>query len=327
MQINGKFFHEVATIEKITIADSFVVRQNKLGSGNGEAKLYIGNDSETLRAFYGNRGFISKCFFLKSDLIKFLNDLRSEYKSPQLPYQNKSALPNLFDVRLDYLNTLRDQLIFYSIEDQNQIAGPRVYVNSNDDYYQLLRELPLPDLCYLSIRKLSADDGETLFYTRLFTDYRDSFGETTHPSIIQEEDTLIEENTNLSIDERLQTVRARVGQGKYRKKLLEECPFCPVTLVSDDRLLIASHIKPWAVSSLSEKTDPKNGFMFTPTIDYLFDQGFITFEDDKKIIVSPWISSSTVSRLNLRPNSTISLLPISGREGYLAYHREAIFKR
>jgi putative restriction endonuclease len=29
----------VDTKEKITIADSFVVRQNKIGGGNGEAKL------------------------------------------------------------------------------------------------------------------------------------------------------------------------------------------------------------------------------------------------------------------------------------------------
>ncbi|CAC9643978.1 hypothetical protein [bacterium endosymbiont of Bathymodiolus sp. 5 South] len=28
--------------EKITIADSFVVRANKIGLGNGEAKLYVG---------------------------------------------------------------------------------------------------------------------------------------------------------------------------------------------------------------------------------------------------------------------------------------------
>lgn len=42
--------------------------------------------------------------------------------------------------------------------------------------------------------------------------------------------------------------------------------------VSDDRLLIASHIKPWAASDEKEKIDPKNGFMFTPTFDFLFDR-------------------------------------------------------
>ena len=42
--------------------------------------------------------------------------------------------------------------------------------------------------------------------------------------------------------------KGRNGQQKYREKLLEQCPFCPFTMVADDRLLIASHIKPWAVA-------------------------------------------------------------------------------
>jgi len=34
-------FKVLDTKEKITIADSFVVRQNKIGGGNGEAKLLL----------------------------------------------------------------------------------------------------------------------------------------------------------------------------------------------------------------------------------------------------------------------------------------------
>lgn len=326
MLINHKEFHEVANVEKITIADSFVVRSNKLGGGNGEAKLYIGNDTNELRDFYGARGFKLKCFFLKSDLIKFLNDLKSEYTNPQLPYQNKGKLPTLFSDRLLKLTKLPD-IIYYSISDQDHLNPPRVYVNSTDTNYRLLRELALPDLSYLSIRKLVADDGEILLYTRLFNDYLDSFGQSTHPVEILAEQKLVEENPNLSIEQKLQLVKARVGQGRYRKNLLEECPFCPITNVSDDRLLIASHIKPWSVSNQQEKIDPKNGFMFTPTIDYLFDQGFITFETDKKLIVSPWISSTTISRLNLKPKSIVTNLPIAGREQYLVYHRDIVFKQ
>jgi len=189
-----------------------------------------------------------------------------------------------------------------------------------------LRELSLPNLSYLSLRKLSSNDGEIIFYTRLFNDYLDSFGQTEHPADLLSEEKLLEADSTLSEEEKIQTVRARIGQGKYRKRLLEECPFCPITLVTDDRLLIASHIKPWAHSDQFEKTDPKNGFMFTPTIDYLFDQGFITFEEDKRMIVSPWLSNATVTRLNLKPKSSYPMLPIENREKYLVYHRENIFK-
>ena len=74
MLINQTECFEVDTVEKITIADSFVVRSNKLGSGNGEAKLYIGNDDNKLRVFYGPKGFTIKCFFLRDDLIKLVRD-------------------------------------------------------------------------------------------------------------------------------------------------------------------------------------------------------------------------------------------------------------
>jgi hypothetical protein len=103
---------------------------------------------------------------------------------------------------------------------------------------------------------------------------------------------------------------ARVGQGKYRKGLLEECPFCPITMVTDDRLLIASHIKPWVASDEDEKLDAKNGFMFTPTYDFLFDRGFITFTDDKKMQISPWLSKVTCSKLNISQDKKYPMLPV-----------------
>ena len=221
MLIEKKEFHEVDTVEKITIADSFVVRANKLGTGNGEAKLYVGNENASVRNFFGTKGFTCRCFFLKSDLIKFLTDLKSEYKNPQLPYQQKNNLPILFAHRLSKLNKL-PEIIFYTITEQTQIDGERVYVNSNDANYQLLRELPLPNLGYLSIRKLASVNGELLFYTRLFIDYLDSFGQTIHPIELILEEQLVQNDATLNPEEKFQISRARIGQGKYRKKLLED---------------------------------------------------------------------------------------------------------
>jgi predicted restriction endonuclease len=66
--------------------------------------------------------------------------------------------------------------------------------------------------------------------------------------------------------------------------------------------------------------------MLTPTFDYLFDRGFISFSNDKKMIVSPWISNMTYSKLNITPNKKYLHLPIDGRECYLDYHRQNIFK-
>lgn len=121
--------------------------------------------------------------------------------------------------------------------------------------------------------------------------------------------------------------RARVGQGKYRELLLEECIYCPITMINDERLLVASHIKPWAVSSDKEKIDPKNGFILSPLYDKLFDKGLITFTDDKRMVISNWISPSNVRRMNLENMKYYPKMPIDDmRIKYLEYHRSCVFK-
>ena len=182
--------------------------------------------------------------------------------------------------------------------------------------------MSLPNITYISVVKLLDDNGQLTYYFRLFADY---FGDVEHPYTIEKEK---EEIDNLQDSEEKKVLtRARVGQGKYREELLKLCPFCPITLVSDDRLLIASHIKPWAKSNDFEKTDPLNGFMLTPTFDFLFDRGFLSFTDDKKSILSPFLSNMTYSKIGISDGKTFSHVPIEGREGYLEYHRNEILKR
>jgi len=90
------------------------------------------------------------------------------------------------------------------------------------------------------------------------------------------------------------------AQQRYREKLLEECPYCPITKISDERLLVASHIKPCAVSEENDSFDSKNGFILSPLYDRLFDQGFVTFDEKKCMVVSNWISPSIKSVVILR---------------------------
>ncbi len=152
----------------------------------------------------------------------------------------------------------------------------------------------------------------------------DFFGDVVHPYTLKKEKEELEEIDN--IEEKQYKTRARIGQGKYRDELLSQCPFCPITMVSDDRLLIASHIKPWAKSNEIEKIDPLNGFMLTPTFDYLFDRGFMSFTNDKKTILSPFLSNMTYSKIGISNNKYFPLLPIEGREKYLEFHRDEILK-
>jgi putative restriction endonuclease len=315
-------FKVVDTKEKITIADSFVVRQNKIGGGNGEAKLYIGQDVQETRSFFGNNDFAITCFLIKSDLQKYLEETKVEYLKPEQPYINKENLPNLWNERKKKIDALPKRIDFEVVE-QTQIAGPRVYVNSTDQAYKIIRELSLPNITFISVVKLLDENGKLNYYFRLFADY---FGEAEHPYTIEKEEEKIEETIDDKL-ERTQLYRARIGQGEYIKNLLALCPFCPITLVSDDRLLIASHIKPWVASNDIEKIDPLNGFMLTPTFDRLFDRGFLSFRNDKKTILSPFLSNMTYSKLGISDNKIISHLPIAGREEYMEYHRTEVLKK
>ena len=79
MIFNNKEYFSADTREKITISDSYVVNENKLGTAHREAKLYIGSvktkeSKEYLRSFYGPNSFIIKCFVYRDNLLNFIDD-------------------------------------------------------------------------------------------------------------------------------------------------------------------------------------------------------------------------------------------------------------
>lgn len=316
----GKTYEVLDALENITLADSFVV--NKIGGGHGEAKLYVGNESPDLLSFFGS--FDCHCFFLKHDFELFLQDARDEYMHPQQDYQRKAEMPNRWNQNVSELLSFKREKLDFDIY-RVQVNPPRVYINSGSAYYTHMRKEGLPNISYLSILKLKDESGAIVYYFRIFIDYRDDLVPFESP----EETKAVEEiqESELSPTEKEVLTRARVGQGQYREKLLEECPFCPFTLVNDERLLVASHIKPWRRSTNTEKIDPKNGFALTPTFDALFDKGFITFNDDKTLVVSPWLSPMNQKRLGVYTGKLIEKLPLDDqRKVYLQYHRDYVFK-
>ena len=139
--------------------------------------------------------------------------------------------------------------------------------------------------------------------------------------------TPAEQPAATAIETEQRTGRDAAAQAQYRRLLLEECPFCPITRIADERLLIASHIKPLRDSNEEEAYDPKNGYMLSPLYDKLFDQGFISFDSDRRLIVSNWLSPSNQERCRLNNGEFIQLLPMDERrEFYLTYHRQFVFK-
>ncbi|MFV2058975.1 MAG: HNH endonuclease, partial [Thiohalomonadales bacterium] len=130
----------------------------------------------------------------------------------------------------------------------------------------------------------------------------------------------------ISDTEKETLVKARRGQGKYRKLLLEREHRCRITGVTKPEHLIASHIKPWRSATNEERLDPENGFMLTPTIDHLFDKGFISFENNGSILLADVADRDAMQKMSIIGEgapTNIGTLRDSQKQ-YLDWHRTAI---
>ena len=329
MKIAGQYTFADVYDSIITIPDCFVLTKNKIGTGNGEAKLYFGSKL-SMRNFFGEAGFSAKCFLLKQDLLSYMETIKAEYLNPSYDYRGKSLFATLWQERYKKVQSL-DDVIYFHVQDQEQIDGPRGYINSNDEGYYLIRELSLPLVSYISAMRVEATDGSFCFYLKLFVDFEAIETKKNGPLVFnygRSTDYVKEKTVKYDAGGKKQNKdNGRIGQEKYRNALLEECPFCPITMINDERLLVASHIKPWAVCDEKEKIDSKNGFILSPLFDRLFDQGFITFTDDKHVLISQWLTPKNTQRIGLKNNSYIQLLPIDdARMAYLEYHRKSVFR-
>lgn len=331
MNIEGEKFTFVDTFETaITVADSWVTPKNKLGGGNGEAKLYVGS-RDKMEKFFGEIGFTATCFVLRQDLQAYMQAIKSEYISPSQEYRGREEMLSLWSERMEKVNALPSGIIDFTVREQTQIAGPRGYVNSTDKIYRLIREISLPLISYISAMRLD-HNGQPMFYLKLFADFeeiekRKAFIEN-YGAVKQAEQEEFFGVREIPTEEKKPSVRyGREGQDEYRRRLLEECPFCPITMINEESLLIASHIKPWAVSDSRERIDPNNGFILSPLYDKLFDRGYITFSNDKRVSISNWLSRQVKERIGIKDNQLFQFLPINDvRALYLEYHRNMVFK-
>lgn len=136
----------------------------------------------------------------------------------------------------------------------------------------------------------------------------------------------IQQSSSITTTEKETLVKARRGQGKYREQLLLLESKCRITGVNKREHLIASHIKPWRSANNNERLDPENGFMLTPSIDHLFDKGFIGFENDGSILLADVSNRDSLEKMgvigNAAPTNIGSLR--NNQKKYIEWHRENI---
>jgi putative restriction endonuclease len=119
-------------------------------------------------------------------------------------------------------------------------------------------------------------------------------------------------------------VKGRIGQTIFKKALLKQEKKCKLCGVTDERFLIASHIKKWSQSNNEERLDVNNGLLLCPNHDSLFDKGFISFYKDGTIMISESIDNNLKLFLNINGKMKVHLN--EKQQQYLQWHRENIFK-
>jgi hypothetical protein len=200
------------------------------------------------------------------------------------------------------------------IQDNDGIANWSIIYNEIEKYYPAIKKSKkwtagVRGVLYREIKnnKNFKKIDEGIF---ALIDYDESL-------LILDEDKKDTETSNI--------IKIRKGQDKFRKKLLEKIKRCPITKITDERLLLASHIKPWAKSNNEERLDINNGLILSPLFDKLFDNGLITFSFQSELIISNSLKPKNIERIGIKNKHKFIDLPIKGREQYLEYHHNKIF--
>ena len=96
--------------------------------------------------------------------------------------------------------------------------------------------------------------------------------------------------------------------------------------VDEEKLLRASHIKPWSEATPEEKTDPENGLLLSVIWDALFDQGLIAFHADGTIESSSLLTDDNIKKLGISLDIKLDEKYLTEkRKAYLLWHRTNVF--
>ena len=195
--------------------------------------------------------------------------------------------------------------------------GKRLYLfeETTDTYIKLIGEFYFID--YIESQGLDSNKKNRLIYQFILGFKQNKKVLLTSPK----EPIAVEETYKKpSRTERRGLVTSRVGQGIYRRELLNKFQNkCAVTGAELKEILIASHIVPWKDSSDKERRDVNNGILLSPTYDALFDKHLISFDDSGSIIISSKIKN-LVNVLGIDLHAKIKV--DDEMKNYLSRHRE-----
>lgn len=134
----------------------------------------------------------------------------------------------------------------------------------------------------------------------------------------------VENDNTIKMTEKDSIVKPRIGQGIFRKGLIEYWHGCAISQCPLTWMLIASHIKPWRDADNQERLDPYNGLLLLPNYDKLFDLGYISFNSKGKIMYSRLLDKFDRETIGLTNNLHLVKLEEQHLK-YLKYHNDNYF--
>ena len=215
-----------------------------------------------------------------------------------------------------YEDHIDSDILFW--EGEKQHGSDSRIVSKKDIIHVFYRKIHHSDFIY--------EGRASLRSYMLFSDRPSKFTFDLIDKKIEIEDMVAEVRAKYGVSETEKDaiIKSRVGQGLYRERAIDLWKTCSVTGFTKKPVLIASHIKPWKVSDNEERLDPFNSLLLVPTLDKLFDKGYIGFEQNGSIVLSNKVEQDDWNRIGISTRTRLRDVP-SESKTFLEYHSEYIF--
>jgi len=210
----------------------------------------------------------------------------------------------------DYISRLRFLSDQYEIDDNLTVSTVKEILSSEKERQQ--------SRSVYSSRKALSDFSACLYKFLAFVN--SDYHKRIEDSILSEI-TKIEKSPVLKETQKKAIILSRIGQGTFRKGLINYWQCCSVSGFTSTWILIASHIKPWRVSDNNERLDVFNGLLLLPNLDKLFDKGYMSFDANGRVIYSKLLNAEDKKTLHLTDDLKLRMIS-PNHVPYLKYHNE-----
>ncbi len=162
---------------------------------------------------------------------------------------------------------------------------------------------------------------------RILANYQQTDIETKYVSMLKDIPAGIYGET------RIREVKTRVNQNVFRQMVIANYDGkCGLSGIDIQDLLVASHIKPWAID-VENRLNPENGICLSALYDMAFDKGLMSFRDDLTTVFSERIEKNVGKQY-----FELFFNPVKGKKlvtprkyhpnpEFLEWHRDCVFNR